>query len=182
MPRQGPEVRALRELEIADMRSRILIAARGVARSEGWGAVSIRAVAKVLGCSAPLIYTYFQDKGEVLAELQRQVLRELGARLQGQDRLDEMTLSFYDFAVAQPELFLLMTGRVEGSAMPGPDQIAEACRPVVEHFEHHPLAGLSPEEAFIKWWSLVYGFLLSAIDGLTGGIEESRELLARLWP
>ena len=181
MPIQGPEVQAQRKLEIADMRARILVSARAVARSEGWSAVSIRAVAKGLGCSAPLLYTYFKDKQEMLSELQRQVLRELGARLQGQNSLEEMTLNFFDFAVAQPELFQLMTGQVEGSNMPGPDEIAEACRPVLEHFGQHPVPGLGTEEAFIRWWSLVFGFLLSAIDGMTGGIEESRELLARIW-
>lgn len=163
------------------MRARILVSARAVARSQGWGDVSIRAVAKGLGCSAPLLYTYFKDKSEMLHALQRQVLRELGARLQGQHSLEEMTLNFFDFAVAQPELFQLMTGQVEGSNMPGPDEIAEACRPVVEHFSQHPAEGLSAEEAFIRWWSLVFGFILSAIDGMTGGIEESRELLARIY-
>ena len=61
------------------------------------------------------------------------------------------------------------------------NEVAEACRPVLEHFGQHPVPGLSTEEAFIRWWSLVFGFLLSAIDGMTGGIEESRELLARIW-
>jgi AcrR family transcriptional regulator len=180
MPRYGPEYQALRDQEIVDMRSRILSIARTLARGSGWEAVSTRGIAQQLRCSAALIYTYFKDKGALLRELQNQGLRELGARMQGQDRAEEMSLALYDFAVAQPELFSLLTGQVEGCPPPSSDALNEACRPAWEFFGMHPIGVLNQEESYIRWWSLTYGFILSSVAGMTGGITESRSILERL--
>jgi AcrR family transcriptional regulator len=180
MPRYGPEYQALRDKEIMDMRARILQTARTLARGSGWGSVSTRAIAQQMRCSAALIYTYFQDKSELLRDLQKQGLRELGARMQGQNRAEEMSLALFDFALAQPELFALLTGQVEGCPPPAFDELNETCRPALEFFGLHPRPGLSPEESYIRWWSLSYGFILSSIAGMTGGITESRGTLERL--
>jgi len=181
MPRQGPEALAAREIEINDMRVRILGIARMLARSKGWEAVSVRAIGEALGTSAGLIYTYFRDKGAILTELQRQSLRDLGAHLQGQSSVVEMSLECFDLAASQPEQFELLTGRVEGCNAPGADLVSGACQPVIEHYARHPLPGLSAEEAFVRWWSVTFGFILSFYGGLTGGVSESREMLRRVW-
>lgn len=181
MPKYSPEYQAIRDQEILDMRAKILSTARKLARESGWPSVSTRRIAKQMKISSALIYSYFDDKGALLLELQRQGMREMGARMQGQDKAVEMSLSLYDFAVAQPELFALLTGHVEGCPPPTADDLNEACRPALEYFSLHPMSGLSAEESFIRWWSLTYGFILSSIAGMTGGITESRSTLERFF-
>jgi AcrR family transcriptional regulator len=79
MPRakQTPE-------QIDEMRSRILEAARQILRSEGYAAVTIRAIAEQVGTSPMTLYTYFQNREALMAALdQRQ-------RAYIQTRYDEM--------------------------------------------------------------------------------------------
>ena len=47
-------------------RKEIVDAARTLAAEQGWPAVTVRAVASRIGCSAPALYQYFRDKDEIL--------------------------------------------------------------------------------------------------------------------
>jgi|GEM_PF-2617450 AcrR family transcriptional regulator len=180
MPKYSPEYQAIRDQEILDMRARILSEARKLARASGWQSVSTRRIAKQMKISSALLYSYFDDKGALLRELQLQGMREMGARMQGQENSTDMSLTLFDFALAQPELFALLTGQVEGCPPPTADDLTGTCRPALEFFQHHPLSGLDAETSFLKWWSLTYGFILSSINGMTGGITESRSTLSAL--
>jgi AcrR family transcriptional regulator len=50
-------------------REEILAAARSIGVREGWKAVTIRAVASMLGYTAPLLCERFREKQEILTEL-----------------------------------------------------------------------------------------------------------------
>ncbi|PKU22286.1 TetR/AcrR family transcriptional regulator [Telmatospirillum siberiense] len=50
-------------------RREIVETARNIAAEQGWPAVTVRAMAARIGCSAPAIYQYFRDKDAVLEAL-----------------------------------------------------------------------------------------------------------------
>src|SRR4029077_966017 len=50
-------------------RAEVLAAARSIGIRMGWKAVTIRAVARQLGYTSPLLYEHFRDKQELLIEL-----------------------------------------------------------------------------------------------------------------
>jgi AcrR family transcriptional regulator len=58
-------------------REDILDAARAIGVRDGWGAVTIRAVAKKLGYSSPLLYEHFRDKEHLLTDIAVDGLNQL---------------------------------------------------------------------------------------------------------
>src|SRR5438132_9967396 len=58
-------------------REAILAAAISLYRREGYGAVTMRAIAQQLGFSAPAIYNYFLSKDEIFLALQERGLQLL---------------------------------------------------------------------------------------------------------
>jgi AcrR family transcriptional regulator len=57
------------EEEIEEMRERILQAAHDILKKEGPDALSIRAIAERVGVSHMVLYTYFEDRDALFAEL-----------------------------------------------------------------------------------------------------------------
>jgi len=65
------------ESQRAQMRDQIEQAASKLFQSEGYGAVSIRRIAKEVGCSPMAIYAYFDNKVDLLRSLWAQVFDDL---------------------------------------------------------------------------------------------------------
>ena len=76
-PKQTPE-------QIAEMRDRILEAAREILRREGYGALSMRAIAERIGSSPMTLYTYFRNRETLMTALDER------QRAHVQARYDEM--------------------------------------------------------------------------------------------
>jgi AcrR family transcriptional regulator len=55
--------------QIAEMRARILDAAREILRTEGYAALTIRAIADRIGSSPMTLYTYFRNRAALMAAL-----------------------------------------------------------------------------------------------------------------
>lgn len=98
------------------LRQSILVAARQIARSAGWQAVTIRKVAESIGYSHPTLYEFFEDKRALLAELSREGFVQLRDELRTA-RMDAaapadfpgaMALAYVTFAWQNPELYEVM--------------------------------------------------------------------------
>ena len=97
-------------------REQILGAARAIGISDGWSAVTIRAVAAKLGYTAPLLYEHFRDKGDILTQLaiEGQVCLEnvLSQALPGEsgEAIQVMVERFWLFMLENRQLYRLMNG------------------------------------------------------------------------
>ena len=100
------------------MRDGILSAAREIASTEGWGAVTIRKIAERVEYSPPVIYEYFDSKEELLLELVRMgyagqlqaIEKAKDASDDPEDALLEMTRAWCRFAFDSPDLYQVMYG------------------------------------------------------------------------
>lgn len=99
-------------------RKEIVDAARSIAASQGWPAVTVRAIAARIGCSAPAIYQYFRDKDAVLTALASEAAESLDTHLfqaisdvhGPAKKLRAAILAFWDFAQRNRELYAVIYG------------------------------------------------------------------------
>jgi len=97
-------------------RPEILAAARSIGIRMGWKAVTIRAVARQLGYTSPLLYEHFRDKQEILTELAiegqvalaKEILRDLPA--DPHRALLAMVEHYWSFMLENTQLYRLMNG------------------------------------------------------------------------
>src|SRR5437879_7057815 len=107
-----------REREKQAMRQGILEAARQLARTEGWSAVTIRKIAEQIEYSPPMVYEYFASKDDLLLEILREGYRDLATTMQhafhatedSEQRLLNIGNAYCQFARAYPELYQVMHG------------------------------------------------------------------------
>ena len=101
-------------------RREIVDAARHLAAEQGWSAVTVRAVAARVGCSAPGLYQYFRDKDAILSALAaegrqfllEQVEQAVAASHGAGKRLRAGLRAVWQFAQDNPELYAVMFGLV----------------------------------------------------------------------
>jgi AcrR family transcriptional regulator len=111
-------IKARREREKRDLRRAILNAARELAASEGWGAVSIRKIAERVEYSPPILYEFFDSKERLLVALMVEGYEQLVVRLNEAratahdpyEALLAMTMAYFTFAQDSPELYQVMNG------------------------------------------------------------------------
>src|SRR5262245_56389850 len=95
-------------------REAILAAALSLYRHEGYGAVTMRAIAQQLGFSAPAIYNYILSKEEIFLVLQNRGLRMMADVVltpPTDDPLEDLKAIFrhyYQFTKDHPDYFTLM--------------------------------------------------------------------------
>ena len=95
-------------------RDAVVSAARAMIERDGLDAVSLRRLAAKLGVTAPALYAYVADKGDLLRTVAEEAFAELTGRFQQIDdddpleRLRAYSQVYVGFAVEQPELFRTM--------------------------------------------------------------------------
>ena len=108
-------------------RKEIVDAARTLAAEQGWPAVTVRAVASRIGCSAPALYLYFRDKDDILDALAAEGRNQLAESMEKAlsdvghgpaKRLRAAVRLLWDFAMANPEIYAVMFG-LSGQACHG---------------------------------------------------------------
>jgi len=171
-------------------RREIVDAARQLAADQGWPAVTVRAVAARIGCSAPALYQYFRDKDEILdamaadgrALLSERMEREFDDNAHGPaKRLRAAVRVLWDFALANPEIYGLMFG-LSGQASHGGGGPATALlrRASVELAQKREAAE-DAENLADSLIAATHGFIALTLSGqFPGGAERALELLSAL--
>lgn len=182
-----------RERQKQDTKNGILSAARQIARAEGWGAVTVRRVAKMVDYTPPIIYQYFAGKDALLEELQRQAfllladgMRQAVAETEdAEERLLRMSDAYWHFARQQPELDQIMHD-MSSTRVPLEATLAGATLVgdiVQSHLENWALSRHvtlpDPAGAVETLWGLLHGLAGAQMLGRLGGGEERAAQLAR---
>ena len=109
--------------------------AREIVRREGFKELSMRALARAVGVTAPTLYDYFPSKEAVLDALYVVGVnamiddydRILAETSSGLDAMAQMARAYREFAIGQQDVFLLIFGRVDSTYFPGEEECVE-CR------------------------------------------------------
>lgn len=104
------------ESQRAEMRDQIEQAASKLFQSEGYGAVSIRRIAKEVGCSPMAIYAYFDNKVDLLRSLWAQVFDDLFQQVQlsvsaetsPKLRLQVLSIGYVQYWLENPERYRMV--------------------------------------------------------------------------
>lgn len=104
------------ESDILAVRAKIAHQALTIYRTEGFGAVSIRRLAKEVGCAPMTIYAHFDGKTDILRYLWADVLSEMAGEIQGKlksvvapvERLQTAALTFVSYWIDHPDHFRLV--------------------------------------------------------------------------
>ena len=162
-----------------------------IVREQGDGAISLRALARQLGVSAPALYRHYADRESLLAELAISGFQTLRQHLLAVDQQESRSaligigLAYVAFAREEPNLYRLMFGGrvLPRGAHPRLDQAGLAAFQVLEdtvangqqrgYLKAAPLPLLTAAA-----WSLVHGLSQLTIDGHLPGPDSEPELAA----
>ncbi|WP_292008718.1 TetR/AcrR family transcriptional regulator [Chryseobacterium sp.] len=107
-----------RQREKESIRANILQAAFGLAKTEGWGALSIRKIADAIEYSAPVVYDHFENKEAILFEISLNGFKLLHNELvkakkkydTPEEQLTAIVDTYWNFAFQNKEYYQLMFG------------------------------------------------------------------------
>jgi AcrR family transcriptional regulator len=173
----------------ATLRAEILDATRELlARSGNAEVVSIRAVSKLVGVSAPSIYRHFADKDALIDAVVAQVFENLDAALVAADdpadspvtRLRVLGMAYLRFARAHPEQYRLATAAA-GTGPRAVDRVLSSgaflrfSRIIQEAMDSGMFAPGDPLPVVLKMWAAAHGIaaLLIAKPYLPWGDPET---------
>jgi AcrR family transcriptional regulator len=187
-------IKERRQRQRQQLREGILSAAREIASTEGWRAVTIRRIAGIIEYSPPVIYEYFDSKEHLLLELVRTgyagqleaVEKARDASDDPEDALLEMARAWCRYAFEAPDLYQAMYG-LGGVSFPVAElrkegeRIAEVmAQAVVGVLAEN---GKEAEDIFEKVtiaWGTLHGLVALAMAGrIPGGAEEAERLVDR---
>lgn len=105
-----------RDRQRAEREARIVAAARAIAESEGWPAVTIRRLADEIEYSQPVLYSHFANRTAIVAAVAVQGFGELATLLQKAARrgadpagaIEKVAGAYLRFAAASPALYEAM--------------------------------------------------------------------------
>ena len=105
-----------RERQRAERYELILAAARGLAETEGWDAVTTRRLAGLIDYSQPVLYSHFKGKADIMAAVATRGFEELATRLKMEtanaigapDVLRNVCAAYLDFARSRPVVYEAM--------------------------------------------------------------------------
>ncbi len=188
----GTKERRRRQRET--LRGGIVAAAREIASTEGWQAVTIRKIAARIEYSPPVIYEYFDSKEHLLLELMRMgYAGQLEAIEKARDASDDpeeallaMSRAWCRFAFESPDLYQVMYG-LGGVSFPVTElrkegeKIAETMAQVLAQAPTK-----NDKEAKDVWqkvtlaWGSLHGLVALYMAGrIPGGAEETERLADR---
>jgi AcrR family transcriptional regulator len=171
-----------------DTRKSILEAAMRIGREEGWQALSMRKIADIIEYTPPVIYEYFANKEALMLELTKKGYLILAKDMKAardkhrlpEKQLEDMWLTYWNFAFAEKELYQLMFG-IEVNCCVWDNSIPEAEIPANMIWEViGELMGMEnpPEDLICKryytFWSVVHGLISINLvrQGVPAGMNE----------
>lgn len=175
-----------------ETRCNILEAALQIVKEEGWQALSMRKIADVIEYTAPIIYEYFSNKEAILLELTRKGFLKLTRELeQARDRhrlpakqLEDMWLSYWNFAFANKELYQGMFGVTTNCSCEMVNNLPEAERSyelfsavIGELMNIDDLEGDIICTKYYTLWSVVHGLVSINLLSRGSSDEINRQVL-----
>ena len=102
--------------ERADRERRIVSAARRIAQSEGWEAVTVRRLAEAIEYSQPVLYSHFENRAAIVGAVAVEGFAELGEALRQAARSapalrrsrENVAEAYLEFAREEPRLYEAM--------------------------------------------------------------------------
>ena len=159
-------------------RDQIIQAARDLAESEGWAAVTMRRLAGALGVTQPVLYSAFASRQAVIDAVALNGFSDLAAVLEAVDASPMARMRAYlDFAAAHPRLYEAMFSLPSGLAFAAddtPEQLGHAFSGIHDAFPDAD--GTRAEVA----WSALHGLAtLQASNRLRASHVQARLDLVR---
>lgn len=171
-----------------DTRKNILEAAMRIGREDGWQALSMRKIADIIEYTPPVIYEYFANKEALMLELTKKGYLMLAKDMKAardkhtspEKQLEEMWLTYWNFAFAEKELYQLMFG-IEINCCVWDNSVPEAEIPANMIWDViGKLTGLEnpPDDLICKryytFWSVVHGLISINLvrQGVPVGVNE----------
>jgi AcrR family transcriptional regulator len=163
-----------------DLKSAVLLAAEKILERDGLQAVTLRAVARVVGVSHTAPKNHFGDLMGLLSELAAVGYLRFAAALgeavnstsgDARDRLRAMGSAYVAFARAHPKLFLLMfhSERLDmkrPSLLAAIDESRQSLRTaVISMAQARPMKPVEVAARATASWSLVHGLAMLLLDG-----------------
>ncbi len=186
-------IKERRQRERQQLKNGILAAAREIAATEGWRAVTIRKIAERIEYSPPVLYEYFDSKDDILLELvrlgyARQLEAVESAREASsggpEETLLAMARAWCAFAFRSPDLYQVMYG-LGGVSFPVTElqkegeKIGGAIGEVIEEILREN--GKEVEDVWDKvilGWGTIHGLVALAMAGrIIGANEEAQRLV-----
>jgi len=186
----APVVGSRRERVRAMMRDEILAAARQIVKESGVKALTMRALGRAVGVTAPTLYDYFPAKEAVLDalhveganRLRTELLTAVANTMPGRERLRAFGEAYRRFAVENPDLYLLIFGRADASYQPGEAEmmcaqsnfelLVEAVREAIACGE---LREGDPVEMAHAAWFMAHGFVSLEIGGFMTDTKRKKQ-------
>lgn len=164
-----------------DLRRALIEASLALIAEEGFGALTLREVARRAGVTHAAPYRHFPDKEALLAAVAEEGFRTMAARMLEQmeqergpvERLCACGVAYVLFAVRNPSHFRVMFGphfskpsAHEGLWSEGETAFGLLMRCLIEGQQAGVLRGGEPLPLALSAWSLVHGLASLLVDGV----------------
>ncbi|MVM39094.1 TetR family transcriptional regulator [Spirosoma sp. HMF3257] len=153
----------------AEIRQRILDAARQIAREKDWNAVTIRNIADAIDYTPPIVYEHFENKEDVLLNIvkeghaeNRRVFDEiLEMELSAEEKIVRLSMVQWAFANEKPEIFRLMHNpeRMEQQRDMMREGMEEAKQKIEGLFREVSPDSENMGELIFNWFCLMQGYI-----------------------
>ena len=153
----------------AEVRQRILDAARQIAREKDWNAVTIRSIAEAIDYTAPIVYEHFENKEDVLLNIVKEghvanrkaFDATLAMELSAEEKIVKLSMIQWTFAHEQPEVFRLMHNpeRMEQQREMVREGMQEAKRKIESLFREVSPDTENISEVIFNWFCLMEGYI-----------------------
>lgn len=167
--------------EFLSRERRLIDAARSIAESEGWQAVSVRRLASEIGFSQPILYRHFpRGREEIVERVVLEGFEELAAAVQapgqGGDVLENIVVGYLRFARLHPAVYEAMSTALT-SIVFASDETPQVLRDGFDAIKRG-VALDDDEKSVVRTellWSLLHGVSqLSRFGRLPVELEEAR--------
>jgi AcrR family transcriptional regulator len=168
--------KTLSDEDIREFREKMRRVAEDAFATRGPQGVTMRELARELGCSAMTPYRYFRDKDELLATVRAAAFRRFTARLEAATQTAEeagrgeaLIQAYVAFALDEPHAYRLMFDLTQPDSARYPELEAasqHAWRMLCGHFEPLVASGKfagDPQLIGYAYWASLHGFAMLAL-------------------